>query len=140
MRPLIVCIAVAMSGLSPAIAASAPTVTPPLAAPLREGIPPSVLGLTYMDPATGVILYVETDGRHVAAISPEGKLLWLKNPFVDANLQPYRVPRPTIFTMGHSNWTPPGGTKDAFVGLGFNSSQFGVINLRTGEFTFEGQN
>jgi len=40
-----------------------------LPAPLREGYPASITGLTYQDPATKIIIYVETDGRHVAAIS-----------------------------------------------------------------------
>ena len=38
------------------------------------------------DPTTGTLLYVESDGRHVAAISRDGKLLWNKDPFKDAHL------------------------------------------------------
>ena len=34
----------------------------------------------YKDPTSGTLFYVETDGRHVVAISSEGKLLWSKDP------------------------------------------------------------
>ena len=45
---------------------------------------------SYLDKQTDTLLYLERDGRHLAAISPAGKILWLRNPFVDADLCPYR--------------------------------------------------
>src|SRR6185437_8879935 len=62
--------------------------------PLGPGQPGKPLA--YRDKQTGVLLYVESDGRHLAAISPQGELLWVRDPFVDKNLCPYRTARPTI--------------------------------------------
>ncbi len=38
----------------------------------------------------------------------------------------------------HPQPTPRNG--DRFIGLAFNSSQFGYLSIRTGEFYFGGQN
>jgi hypothetical protein len=132
---------IVVAGSASTIAASEPAVAPPLAEPLREGIPPAVEGLIYKDAATGVIIYVETDGRHVAAISPDGKLLWRKDPFIDAGMRSYRLARPTIARVGPApNWTPPGGALTPGAAISYDSSQFGVINIADGRFTFLGQN
>jgi hypothetical protein len=48
----------------------------------------------YQDPASGTTLYVESDGRHVVAISKEGKLLWVRDIFKDAKLEFYRTYTP----------------------------------------------
>jgi len=139
MRPVIACLILLAVGSEPLSAASEPAGPPPLAEQLRQGIPAAVLGLIYKDAATGVILYVETDGRHVAAISPGGKLLWRKDPFIDAGMQPYRVARPTISYIGPSRWTPPGGSPAPSAAISYSSSQGGVINIADGHFTFLGQ-
>ena len=63
----------------------------------REAFPgPQV----YKDPGSGTLFYVETDGRHVAAISGEGKLLWSKDPFKDGHLPFYRTEKPQIVYIG----------------------------------------
>ena len=54
----------------------------------------------YKDPNSGTLFYVETDGRHVAAISGKGKLLWSKDPFKDAHLPFYRTEKPQIVYIG----------------------------------------
>lgn len=122
------------------LAAAAPAVAaddPPT--PLREGYPPAISGLIYKA-AANVIIYVETDGRHIAAISPDGKLLWRKDPFVDAKMQPYRLARPSIIAIGPGFTVPGVGTSDELFSVSFNSSQSGVMNIATGKFTFMGQN
>ena len=43
--------------------------------------------LIYRDAATNLMIYVESDGRHVAAINADGKVLWNRDPYVDANLK-----------------------------------------------------
>jgi hypothetical protein len=107
------------TGLVLAVAASA--------APVRDGYPPAISGLIYRDATANVIIYVETDGRHVVAISPDGKILWRKDPFVDAGLQPYRMPRPTIALVGPCRSGV--GSRDEVLGnvfcLRYSSSQFG---------------
>ena len=90
----------------------------------------------YKDPATATLLYVETDGRHVAAISCAGKLLWNRDPHADAHLPFYRTKQPKIVYIG------PDTTQlksPKFVTIVFNNSQFGVMRIRDGEFRFSGQ-
>jgi hypothetical protein len=100
--------------------------------------------LSYLDKQTDTLLYLEGDGRHLAAISPTGKILWLRNPFVDAVLCPYRNKRPIILSIG-----PARGSgliaklwkrKSHFVEIHFDSSQFGVVDIKNGDFIFAGQN
>jgi hypothetical protein len=109
------------------------------AAPLRDGYPPAIEGLIYKDIASNVIIYVETDGRHVVAISQDGRILWRRDPFVDAGLEPYRGPHPTIIFVGSGCALRPEYIGKAFC-LSFSSSQFGVMDIGTGKFTFLGQN
>jgi hypothetical protein len=128
---------------------------------------------SYRDAETGVTFYVESDGRHVAAIDSAGKIIWVRNPFVDRNLCPYRSAHPYIYWIG-----PPGGSfgrnfigpftpvpddkanalilntlthnympkvtlpevSDRFIGIAFNSSQSGYIDIRNGDFYMMGQN
>ncbi|MBI4851268.1 MAG: hypothetical protein HY819_05520 [Acidobacteria bacterium] len=103
--------------------------------------------LTYKDKESGIILYVETNGRHISAINKDGEVIWLRNPFEDANLKAYRVDYPQITYLGAAQkWMidsmiveDPVNSKHTFVEIDFNSSQFGVINLTNGKFTFMGQ-
>jgi hypothetical protein len=90
----------------------------------------------YKDPTSGTLIYVETDGRHVAAISFAGKLLWNRDPFTDAHLPLYRTEKPQIVYIGPD---PAGGEPGKFVAIAFNSSQFGVMRISNGEFRFRGQ-
>jgi len=95
----------------------------------------------YRDPRSGTLLYVETDGRHVAAISPDGKLLWNRDPFKDAHLEPYRTETPQIVYLGpvsKSSHTVGGGP-DKFVAITFNSSEFGLLRISTGDFEPRGR-
>jgi hypothetical protein len=138
-------------------------------------IPPRPL-LAYRDPSSGITFHVESDGRHLAAIDKNGKLIWNRNPFVDANACPYRSAHPYIAWIG-----PPGGYPEyavidpvkpmpdakanasivkeldslptralrhlkrpkygtRFIGLWFNSSQQGFVNIANGDFYYVGQN
>ncbi len=51
---------------------------------------------TYRDPHSGIIFYVESDARHISAISRTGKLLWTRDPFKDAHLDLYHTKCPQI--------------------------------------------
>ncbi len=95
----------------------------------------------YKDPNSGTLFYVETDGRHVAAISGEGKLLWSKDPFMDAHLPFYRTEKPQIVYIGpHPKGARPAGEKaNMFVSIEFNSTQSGLLRISNGEFLFLGQ-
>ena len=95
----------------------------------------------YKDPNSGTLFYVETDGRHVAAISDNGKLLWSKDPFKDAHLPFYRTEKPQIVYIGPApkGVHPPGEESNKFVSIAFNSSQSGFLRMSNGDFEFLGQ-
>jgi hypothetical protein len=86
----------------------------------------------YFDAASSLIFYVESNGRHVTAISTMGAVIWHKNPFDDAHLCPYRVSKPVIVSLEPND--------EYSLIVTFNSSQFGSLSKSTGEFRFLGQN
>jgi hypothetical protein len=98
----------------------------------------------YKDPHGTTTLYLETDGRHVAAISGDGKLLWNKDPFKDQHLPFYRTKNPQIIYIGPVSKARPyaapyaGSEPDSFVAITFNNSQFGLLRISNGEFKFLG--
>jgi hypothetical protein len=104
--------------------------------------------MSFKDRNTSTFFYVESDGKHLAAISSEGRLLWVRNPFEDRHLCPYRTPRPTIIgieaavsdkhTAAIRNWG--GDISHDLLFVQFSGSQFGVIDQITGDYFPEGQN
>ena len=130
---------------------------------------------SYRDPVSGIIFYVESDGRHITAISPKGQVQWVRNPFVDADLCPYRSAHPFIerivqisnpvhpdprlrtdeganafyremlrrqidFLIKNRRLKEKLRANDRILELIFNSSQFGYLNVRNGDFYYAGQN
>ena len=98
---------------------------------------------TYKDTDSGIIFYLESDGRHISAIGSDGKLLWRRDPFADSHLEFYRTHDPKIVYVGKATersekYYEKQGKK--VIGIGFNSSQAGSLDLKTGDFFFEGQN
>ena len=97
------------------------------------------------DVDSGVTFEVEDDGRHVSATDRYGALLWYRDPFADAHLEPYRVERPRIVQITPfldcqlKQRTSP-QLKGHNIFLGFNSSQFGSLDVLTGDFFYEGRN
>lgn len=137
--------------------------------------PPPLPPFTYRDPGTGITISVESDGRHLAAIDPRGKLLWVRDPFVDNDMCPYRSAHPYIYWVGQPEADSEGqqggtfgpaddakmnawlvkelrremayrrnvkqpGDDARFVGLSFDSSQYGFVNIANGDFFEMGQN
>ena len=95
--------------------------------------------LSYADPSGETTYLVAKDRRHVRAFNRDGSLRWKANPFNDSNLRPYRFPHPQISYIGKPQpWQLEGHDSDSIAIL-FNSSQFGIMNARTGDFTFQGQ-
>jgi len=100
--------------LGPSYGARKPSAAPP---PLSPPPPPFVFGTSCRhgtcpcyelqsfeigqpfvlnDPRSGLILYVESDGRHMAAITHEGEMLWHRNLFSDPKLERLFPPPPAI--------------------------------------------
>ena len=96
---------------------------------------------TYTDPISRTLFYVESDGRHVAAISKDGKLLWNRDPFADAHAPFYRTDKPQIVFIGPASNSDPviRGKHERFVAITFNNSEFGVLKISDGDFVLEGQ-
>jgi hypothetical protein len=105
--------------------------------------------LTFRDPRTSISFYVESDGRHLAAIDAVGELLWVRNPFEDAHLCPYRNPRPSIssistveISLQRAEKMRAGGMDPSheYLEIKFDSSLFGVVDETNGDFQMWGQN
>lgn len=97
----------------------------------------------YKDTDSGVIFYVESDGRHVAAISPDGRVLWNRDPFADAHLEFYRTKTPHIVFIGkeseqHAQRMAKEGS-GKFVAIAYDNSQFGDLDIKTEDFISLGQ-
>jgi hypothetical protein len=86
----------------------------------------------YNDTNSGISFLVESDGRHITATGPDGKTLWRRDPFADAHLKFYRTTTPQIIYIGKASQQK--------VVITYNSSQSGELNIKTGDFTFAGQN
>jgi hypothetical protein len=97
---------------------------------VRDNDTQSTKPYIYYDTVTKIHFYFESDGRHVTAFTSDGKILWHRNPFVDSHLNPYRFTKPVF------EWIRPAKRG---LEIGFNSSQFGILDEKTGDFEFEGQ-
>lgn len=103
--------------------------------------------LSYRDAESGIILVVESDRHHVVAVDKDGKILWCRQPATDGNLPPYSQshpkPNPAIVWIGALTEMQSAGLQKTgsgkFVGISFNSRQAGALDLKTGDFTFQGQ-
>ena len=95
--------------------------------------------IAHKDKESGTTIYIESDGRHVAAISAAGAVLWVRDPFVEAKLPIYRNKHPQIIYIGAppERWVM--SRKGKFFVISFNSTQTGVMDFETGQFEFRGQ-
>lgn len=115
--------------------------------------PARAKAFVYKDQRSTISLYVESDGRHLVAKDSDGRLLWIRTPFEDAGLCPYRTPHPIIYEIDTVDFLPDFGERAApslkklgmlsthkYVQIHFDSSQFGLVDETSGNFFFEGQN
>ncbi|HEV3272947.1 MAG TPA: hypothetical protein VGZ93_12265 [Candidatus Methylacidiphilales bacterium] len=81
------------------------------------------------DPKTKVIYYLESDLRHIAALSPDGKLIWCCEVF------PASAP-----TLVHIDSFRFDETDRRVISVGSNNGlgAWGVIDKKTGVYTFKG--
>jgi hypothetical protein len=102
------------------------------------------------DSGSGIIYYVESDRRHVAAIKPDGTILWYRDPFADAHMEYYRTDDPRIVNIAvvkrksSEDWKYEESVLrkkgvSTIITIGFNSSQFGMMDITTGDFHMTGQ-
>jgi hypothetical protein len=111
--------------------------------------PAWAIPMSHRDPRTSIAIYVESDGRHLAAIDSQGKLLWVRNPWEEGRFCQYRTPWPVVFSLRRAQMTERAwailksrgaNLEHTFITLTFDSSQFGEIDELTGNFFGEGQN
>jgi hypothetical protein len=95
--------------------------------------------VAYVDKKLRIVFYAESDGRHLSAIDFDGRVLWTRNPFVDAHLKPYRVAEPRIVGIYRPLPWMVEGQKRSFVAIEFESTQFGVVDVKSGQFFSLGQ-
>jgi hypothetical protein len=99
--------------------------------------------LAYKDAGTGILIYVESDRRHVAAIDSTGKILWHRD-IVTEEAEKTKNPRvvktePLISGLyvplaWHSRAMAANSKLGPLVAIGFYNGSGGVIDQRTGEF------
>lgn len=107
---------------------------------LSDG-PSSITPIDFPVPCSDIVLHVDSDGRTVRATGKKGKILWVGDPFERGGLKPYRHRRPLIWKVSAPE-TPDGKgcrTGRLSVALQYTSTQFGLLNARTGAFEFGGQ-
>jgi len=82
------------------------------------------------DPKTKVIYYLESDLRHIAALSPDGKLLWCCE-VVPATVE-HRVHILSFGLRAHD---------ENFLDVTSNPAgpAYGIINKKSGVYTFRGE-
>jgi hypothetical protein len=112
--------------------------------------PANAIPMAYKDPRSSIVIYVESDGRHIAATDADGKLLWVRNLWEESKaFCQYRTPRPVVASLkkvefndaARANLKSKGANLDhSFVALTYDSSQFGTLDESTGDFYPGGQN
>jgi hypothetical protein len=95
--------------------------------------------MAYRRPGDDSLYYVEGDGRHLAAIARDGVVLWREDLFTQAGLEQYRVEEPKISRLGQASRGILEGRVGSYIAVQFNSTQFGIVDVATGEFIFQGQ-
>jgi len=97
--------------------------------------------ISYKDAGSGIIVYVETDRRHVAAIDPDGMILWHR--IVESD---FVFVRPDRRSLIHSLSKPREkdiaymrslGKPGDYVGVEMtaNRGEWGLLNIRTGAYS-----
>jgi len=79
------------------------------------------------------------DSAHINiyALKQNHDTLWTTDPWKDNNIKVYRTKRPIIvqFDFAKNKWTD----NKEVIWIVYNNTQFGIIDKRTGEFTWFGQ-
>jgi hypothetical protein len=98
--------------------------------------------MTYVEPATGAIFYVESDGRHLAKLEKSGKIDWVEDPRAGSGLPDYRTADPKLVFIGAPQaWSVrhPRKVCRTYIEISFSNSQFGEVDVETGAFYPMGQ-
>lgn len=87
-----------------------------------------------------MLLYVESDGVHLSAITFSGKVLWTEDPHKLSKIGEYRTKNPRIIYIGPAlKWPVRGYNPDNYASISYNNSQSLLVNLETGKVEPLGQ-
>jgi len=123
-------------------------VTTAKAGDLMPWDPALARAFTYKDLRTSITFYVESDGKHVAAIDAQGTFLWVRSPWKELDPSDTRIPVIDGIKVAeplppqYLKWLLGHGFKaqHAHVRITFASRAFGILDEKTGDFILEGQN
>jgi len=96
------------------------------------------------DSRTGIMYFLNADRREISAIDGNDKVIWKVKPYQDNQIPFYRINNPKIVYFSfptEDKWISQKsfGSKDDFIVITFESSQFGLITKKDGKFIFLGQ-
>jgi hypothetical protein len=89
---------------------------------------------------TGIIFYVETDGRHMAAIDRNGKILWHKTPYEDKAIFGKKIEGRVIYRLLEADDSDlelmqRRGKTGQYIRVSCGMHEVGLLNQNTGELT-----
>ena len=90
-----------------------------------------------IDDSTKIKYSLDSNQIFITAIDSNGRFLWRTDPWKDNKLMEYRVKRPIIvrFKFANNKWTE----NKEVIWISYNNTQFGIIDKKTGKFTWFGQ-
>ena len=92
---------------------------------------------TLVDRVTSTRFILDSSRIFIVAIDTNGRQLWKSDPWKDNKLKAYRVARPTIVIF---HFAKNASTSfEEVIWIGYNNTQFGIVDKNTGEFTWLGQ-
>ena len=109
--------------------------------------PPTVPPMAYKDEKSGVLFHFERDGQHVSAVEPDGTVRWHVNPIDVARLkgrewEGKRVWPVIIYAGPPLEWQLKAasnlGKSGEYIGIAISTKEFGLIDVKTGEFVSVG--
>ncbi|WP_157886867.1 hypothetical protein [Hymenobacter sp. PAMC 26628] len=106
---------------------------------------------TLIDKINFTRFILDTTHVFITAFDINGKQLWKTDPWKDNGLKPYRVERPTIARFYFRNFSYENNVSgkrknkrnkvedEEIIWINYNNTQTGVIDKKTGKFSFLGQ-
>ena len=88
-----------------------------------------------IDSESGTQYQLDTTQIYITAITSNNDTIWRTDPWKDNNLGEYRVKRPIII---YFMFKTDEITGRKVIAIDYNSSQFGTVELKTGQFLFSG--
>jgi hypothetical protein len=92
---------------------------------------------TLIDVELKMKFILDSQRINIAAYDSLGKVIWRTDPWLDNRLMTYRLKRPRIIYFGFLNEERTDNKE--VIAIDYNNTQFGIVDKRTGKFTFWGQ-